>query len=277
MKVKPIVAILTSLACASAFADSGTVRSTTGIQSETHSGAQQQSSGAAVQQDSSGASMQQGAAGSSWSQDSAGSSHQQGASGAAPGQESSGASMQQGAAGAGMQQGQMQQGQMRQQQGQRTMSPAAAFDLQPRTENGVTYVCGGIGETETQRITELAPQYDMKLTFAASTGPYLADVGVSVADARGNELLRTSCGPIMLVNFDQAGSYRISAQVDGMERTRTVRVNEGDRLRSVVMTWPADRVIARSPAQQQDAGSSAGDQGTGGGAGMERENATPAR
>lgn len=125
---------------------------------------------------------------------------------------------------------------------------AAAIQLEPQTENGVTYLCGGIGKAEAAQMKRDAPKYNLMLTFAENTGAYLADVGVHIADARGNTVLDTRCGaPILLVNFPRSGSYRIKAEVAGLAMNRTVHVS--GRGRAVSLLWPSRLVDRATPPQ----------------------------
>ncbi|MDC8756327.1 carboxypeptidase regulatory-like domain-containing protein [Janthinobacterium fluminis] len=123
-----------------------------------------------------------------------------------------------------------------------------AAHLAPTTENGVTYLCGGIGSTEAAQMKRDASAYNLMLTFAENTGAYLANVGVNISDARGNTILETTCdAPIMLVNFPKAGTYRVKAEVDGHPLNRVVRVSGRGRHSAVSMVWPS-RLIEPAPA-----------------------------
>jgi hypothetical protein len=103
-----------------------------------------------------------------------------------------------------------------------------------------SYICGGIGQPEAEAIKAQAAGHDLMLTFATATGAYLADVQVSIADARGHVVLDGVCdGPIMLVDLPSAGTWRVSAQVDGLARQLTVKTSRGHAARAT-MVWPAD-------------------------------------
>jgi hypothetical protein len=103
---------------------------------------------------------------------------------------------------------------------------------------GTTFICGGIGLDEQQRIKALASHHDLMLTFAVSTGEYLADVDVRIHDSRGATVLDTRCdGPIMLVNLPAGGSYRVTAEVNGQLRQATVTTGKG--VARAVFLWPA--------------------------------------
>ncbi|HAT33793.1 MAG TPA: carboxypeptidase regulatory-like domain-containing protein [Janthinobacterium sp.] len=119
--------------------------------------------------------------------------------------------------------------------------------LSPTTENGISYVCGGIGSTEAAQMKRNASRYQLMLTFAENTGDYLASVDVGIADARGNSIMQTTCdAPIMLVNFPRAGTYRINAKVDGVPVNRVVRIKSGTRGNSVAMLWPRTVIEGRT-------------------------------
>lgn len=103
-----------------------------------------------------------------------------------------------------------------------------------------SYVCGGIGQPEAEAMKAQAAGHDLMLTFATATGAYLADVQVSIADARGRVVLSGVCdGPIMLVDLPSAGIWRVAAQVNGLARQQTVKTSRGHAARAT-MVWPAD-------------------------------------
>ena len=114
-----------------------------------------------------------------------------------------------------------------------------AVQLTPKSENGVTYLCGGIGAAEAAQMKREAVNYNLMLTFAESSGAYMANVSVDIADERGKPILHTVCdAPIMLLNLPAAGSYKITADVNGNPVSKTVRARPGRRGASVGMTWP---------------------------------------
>lgn len=115
---------------------------------------------------------------------------------------------------------------------------AALAALEPKTENDIRYVCGGVGELERAHMLSEAGKYDMLVSFAGRDGAALADVDVQIADARGKTVLRTSCGgPMMLVDVPQAGTYRVTADASGHKQGHTVTVKDGGGQR-VALAWP---------------------------------------
>lgn len=135
----------------------------------------------------------------------------------------------------------------------------ALVRLAPQTENGITYMCGGVGQLEQAFMKQEANKYDMMLTFATSKGAYLADVNVDIRDGSGGSVLQTSCdGPIMLVNLPKAGKYQVRADAGGYLQNKNVNVRstgQGGRIASAVLTWP-QRVAEGPSATQSGSGAS---------------------
>ncbi|HJW56742.1 MAG TPA: hypothetical protein VJ577_15850 [Burkholderiaceae bacterium] len=129
--------------------------------------------------------------------------------------------------------------------------------MEAKTENGFTYLCGGVGESESTQIKQTARNYDMMLTFATRRGNYLADVDVNIKDAKGNALLQTTCdAPIMLINFPKSGVYRISAEAAGYTLNKTARVQAKRHAHAaLVMLWPQQVADSAEP-QPTSSGSS---------------------
>ncbi|GAB3551715.1 hypothetical protein GCM10027343_36330 [Noviherbaspirillum agri] len=130
--------------------------------------------------------------------------------------------------------------------------------LEQQTENGVKYVCGGIGRDEVASLERAASDYDLMMTFAASNGAYLADVDVAIADARGRTVLNVTCdGPILLVDLPARGNYRVEAEAEGRTLTRTARVDQRGPAQRIRLAWPVQTVdMGLTPGMQveQDTG-----------------------
>jgi len=133
--------------------------------------------------------------------------------------------------------------------------------LEPQNENGVTYLCGGIGIEERQKLKKVASNYDLKLTFATRSGEYLADVKVDIADANGNAILKTNCNaPLLYVDFAKKGTYHVNAETGGYELKKIARVQGKDqKTASVVMAWPTQMAESAEPSVTSTGGSNAGE------------------
>lgn len=126
------------------------------------------------------------------------------------------------------------------------LQQARADRMKPLTKGDVTYLCGGVGEEEADRMKAEARHYDMKLTFAAKDGAYLTDVNVDIRDARGRTVLQASCdSPILLVDLPRSGTYKVHAEAAGYALDRTAKVQarqgkaRGKRVAAnVMLVWP---------------------------------------
>ena len=142
--------------------------------------------------------------------------------------------------------------------------------LTAKTENGVTYLCGGVGKDEAAYMKKSAREHDLMLTFATRRGDYLADVNVTIENARGEPILQTTCdAPIMLVDMPASGTYRIHAEAGGYRQDRTARINTNRRsVAAFTLTWPQS--LAGTGAPSPDV-SSTGASGTEGSSGSRQE------
>jgi hypothetical protein len=102
------------------------------------------------------------------------------------------------------------------------------------------HVCGGVAQDEQQRMKAQAASHDLMLTFATTSGAYMADVAVQIRGRKGADVVNVNCdGPIMLVDLPAAGSYRVTARANGIVREKTVTISRGKRPASATFVWPA--------------------------------------
>lgn len=116
--------------------------------------------------------------------------------------------------------------------------PAAAQEGMPEvmTTDGVSYTSGGVGEMERSVMMQHAREYNLRLTFAARSGEYLADVKVSIRDAKGRTVLdAVSDGPWFYAKL-APGKYKVVAEANGKAVTRSVSVGKG-KSAAAVMVW----------------------------------------
>jgi hypothetical protein len=108
------------------------------------------------------------------------------------------------------------------------------------TENGITWVCGGVGSDEAERMKRAARDHDLMVTFATKEGSYLSDVQVDIADTRGHSLLNTTCsGPIMLVDLPKGGRYHIRGESDGRAASGIAQFRPGRKGTPLHLVMPA--------------------------------------
>jgi len=113
---------------------------------------------------------------------------------------------------------------------------------QANTENGITYVCGGVGKDEADKMKQAAHDYDLMVTFATKKGAYLSDVQVAIDDARGHPLLTTTCdGPIMLVDLPKGGRYYVRSEMEGQATSGTAVLGRGTKGKPLHLVVPAEQ------------------------------------
>jgi hypothetical protein len=108
-----------------------------------------------------------------------------------------------------------------------------------KTAGGVSYVSGGVGTDSIDRLNSLAGDFNLKLVFALSSGSYVSDVKVVIADAAGRTLLdTTSDGPWLLARLP-VGNYQIAATLSGKAVRHQVAVGTA-KLRTVDFRWASE-------------------------------------
>jgi hypothetical protein len=95
-----------------------------------------------------------------------------------------------------------------------------------RTDNGVTYISGGVGTDAVQALREVKGRYNLHLLFAVQgSGEYLSNVRVRLADQSGNTVLDTVAdGPYFFAKV-RPGKYQVVADSEGRTMTRAVDIS----------------------------------------------------
>ena len=103
----------------------------------------------------------------------------------------------------------------------------------------VTYIMGGIGQTEADAIKHAAKYYPLELEFLLKAKPkaeYLSNVQVRIKDAHDKMVLNVNAdGPYLLAKVP-AGKYTISAERNGKVEHRQIEISATDH-RRVVFEW----------------------------------------
>ena len=104
--------------------------------------------------------------------------------------------------------------------------------LSPKRFGDVYYLSGGVTQNEAQAMQSVASQYNLRVAFIAHTGQYLADVPVSIKNARGQVLFDgVSDGPMLWVGVPP-GRYTVTARHSGQPLVQQVEV--GNQMRNPV-------------------------------------------
>lgn len=118
---------------------------------------------------------------------------------------------------------------------------AEEIDIEVQSQNETTFVSGGIGSCEAQEMRRLARQYPLGLVFVQKNNlaeSFLANIPVEITDAKGNSVLNTvSTGPLLLAKLP-AGRYTVTAEHNGIVKSRQVAVSR--KHREIVYVWKVE-------------------------------------
>lgn len=84
--------------------------------------------------------------------------------------------------------------------------------VQARTDQGIRYISGGVGEGERTELNSLSDQFNLRLLFAMQgSGEYLSAVRVNILDKQGTSVLNIeSKGPWFFAQLEP-GDYIVEA------------------------------------------------------------------
>lgn len=119
------------------------------------------------------------------------------------------------------------------------LTSPAVLAAQPREQNGIGYINGGVGQDEQNAMRALKADYNLRLTFATKqTGAYRSDVQLDIADAKGASVLSVAnTGPMFFAKLPP-GTYRISAAAEGKTFKRSVKLGNGTK--EMTLHWEND-------------------------------------
>ena len=130
------------------------------------------------------------------------------------------------------------------------VSGVAAQELTAKTSRGVSYLSGGVGEDERERLRSITAGDNLELSFALQSKQYLGGANVLIKDAKGNNVLEAvSAGPLFLVDLP-AGSYTVEATAMGKTLKQAVQVTSKGHAR-VYFAWNStDQTTTQAMAQK---------------------------
>ncbi|MES2208253.1 MAG: carboxypeptidase regulatory-like domain-containing protein [Pseudomonadota bacterium] len=97
--------------------------------------------------------------------------------------------------------------------------------VSPKSQNGIDYLSGGIGDEELAAIKQAARDYNLHLTFSEGrSNAYTSDIRLTINRVRGKNLLSLEqVGPLVYIKLP-AGQYDITADLEGRAQKRRVTV-----------------------------------------------------
>jgi hypothetical protein len=112
---------------------------------------------------------------------------------------------------------------------------AEAAHFKEGISHGIAYMTGGVGLDEQADMARTAKDFNLKLIFAATSGPYIADVRVEIKDKSGTKLVdMSSDGPWFFARLPE-GQYRVTLDHAGKKEEKTV--NAGTSLQTLNFVW----------------------------------------
>jgi outer membrane protein OmpA-like peptidoglycan-associated protein len=114
-----------------------------------------------------------------------------------------------------------------------------------------SYVAGGIGREDLQRMHAMAGEYPLHIRFSeGKRGAFIADVDVSIQDGRGRQVLSLAdTGPLLYVRLPR-GRYEVTALHNGVQQTRRVHLSQG-HARSLSFHWQEPSLSRRGLSLQE--------------------------
>lgn len=103
--------------------------------------------------------------------------------------------------------------------------PALAVSLETSVQGSAPYVTGGFGKDERMAMTRTLPDYNLKLEFAEGGRAYVAGAVVHI-EGQGVVIDTPVNGPWLLAKLP-AGSYAVTASLNGIQKSQTFRVDGG--------------------------------------------------
>ncbi len=120
-----------------------------------------------------------------------------------------------------------------------TLTMAQTAPEKTATQNGVSFISGGIGMDSEERLKAREKEFNLKLVFTLVEGNYVADVGVTIKNAAGKTMVEhVADGPFFMAKLP-AGAYSVTAAYEGKTQTRKVSVRDG-RLHTEHIRWPSN-------------------------------------
>jgi len=96
--------------------------------------------------------------------------------------------------------------------------------LTVQTEGAVTFVTGGIGDSELDAMAAAKADYNLHITNTDKAGAYTANTSLVITDRKGRDVLTATAGPLLYATLP-SGSYTLHAENSGMTQTKHFAVS----------------------------------------------------
>jgi len=104
-----------------------------------------------------------------------------------------------------------------------------SFNATSAPQEVISWMSGGIGDDARDEMRKAAAAYNVHLVFSDPQGHYLADIPFKVARRDGSEIYSgVSEGPLLYLKLP-AGSYQITAEIDGVWQSKRIQAGASGR------------------------------------------------
>ena len=104
--------------------------------------------------------------------------------------------------------------------------------LQPKYYGNVPYISGGVGLDEREAINQMAKDYNLKLSFALTSGNYVGDVSIEIRDSSGSVVLEAISNGPWFISKLPPGRYTVI--VNDYEKTQSKVVQVSPKKQTVI-------------------------------------------
>ncbi len=126
-----------------------------------------------------------------------------------------------------------------------TIPPSAIWSrsdlaLEPLTDSasGVTYLSGGVGKEEIEKIRAKETEYNTTISLSDTKGYFLSGVTVTVTDKDGQAVFTsTTNGPYLLAQLP-AGDYKVTATNGAGSKEKVLKVPAEGRAKELRLVLP---------------------------------------
>lgn len=94
-----------------------------------------------------------------------------------------------------------------------------------QTFGDITFVTGGIGKEERAAFESVKKEYNLRVTNAAVSGAYLADISLKITDSEGLPVFQGVADTLFYAQMPQ-GKYTVEARLGEQEQHRVVTVSD---------------------------------------------------
>ena len=116
-----------------------------------------------------------------------------------------------------------------------TMDEGAYKNIEEGTYNDIPFASGGVGVDERAKMEMMEKKYNLKMSFALYSKPYLRDVAAVIKNKAGKVLFDKKCnGPWLFLKLPE-GEYEVMVSYNERKETKNIKV--GKKLETLIFDW----------------------------------------